>query len=154
MLSSTSLDKWKFLIGKWKGTAQNQFGEEGVVESIHVFSAELGEKFIVGREECWNKGKLVHKAASFLYYDPKEGRFRRKDIYPYGFINNEVEYARTDKEIRFDVVLEPLPKQFGGMRWRSYIRKISDSEIAMGLEWAKGGGEFELFSETIAVKQL
>jgi len=64
-----------------------------------------------------------------------------------------VEYARTDKEIRFEVSLEPSLKQFEGIRWRSYIRKISDSKIALGLEWAKGEGEFELFGETIAVKE-
>ena len=154
MLSSSSpLDKWKFLIGRWKGIAKDGFGEKGVVESSHVFSAALGEKFITGREECWNNGRLVHKAASFLYYDPREEKFRRKDIYSYGFVNNEVEYARSDKEIRFEVAVEPSPKQFEGMRWRSYIRKISDSKIAMGLEWVKGEGEFELFGETIAVKE-
>lgn len=49
--------------------------------------------------------------------------------------------------------MEPSPKQFEGMRWRSYIRKISDSKIAMGLECAKGEGTFELFGETIAIKE-
>ncbi len=154
MLSSTSpLDKWKFLIGRWEGTAKDEFGEKGVVESTHVFSAELGEKFITGTEECWNAGKLVHKAASFLYYDPRTDKFRRKDIYSYGFVNNEVEYARTDNVIRFEVVVEPSPKQFDGIRWRSYIRKISANKIAMGLEWAKKEGKFESFGETIAQKE-
>ncbi len=64
-----------------------------------------------------------------------------------------MEYARTDEEIRFAVVSEPSPKQFEGIRWRSYIRKISDNKIAMGLEWARGEGEFESFGETIAVKE-
>jgi len=140
-------------MGHWKGTAENEFGEEGVVESTHVFSAELGEKFIAGKHEAWNSGKLVHKAASFLYYDPRTDKFRRKDIYSYGFVNNEVEYARSDEEIRFEVASEPSPKQFEGIRWRSYIRRISDSKIAMGLECAKGEGEFELFGETTAVKE-
>lgn len=75
-------------------------------------------------------------------------------MYSYGFVNNEVEYARTDEEIWFEVVLEPSPKQFEGMRWRSYIRKISDNKIAMGLEWAKREGEFESFGETIAIKEF
>lgn len=154
MLSSDSpLDRWKFLIGHWKGTANDEFGEEGIVESSHVFSAELGERFITGKHETWNAGQLVHKAASFLYYDPRIGRFRCKDVYSYGFVNNEVEYERTDDEIRFEVVVEPSPKQFEGVRWRSYIRKISDNKIAMGLEWSKGEGKFELFGETIAQKE-
>ncbi|MCK4498794.1 hypothetical protein KAU25_06330 [Candidatus Bathyarchaeota archaeon] len=153
MSSSSPLEQWKFLIGRWKGTAKNEFGEEGVIESTHVFSAELGDKFITGRHEAWNKGKLVHKAASFLYYDPRKGKFRRKDIYSYGFVNNEVEYIRTDSEIRFEVSQEPSPKQFDGIRWRAYIRKISENKIAMGLEWAKAEGAFKSFGETTAIKE-
>jgi hypothetical protein len=49
--------------------------------------------------------------------------------------------------------VEPCPKQFEGIRWRSYIEKVSDTKIAMGLEWAKGEGEFELFGETRAAKE-
>jgi hypothetical protein len=120
----------------------------------HVFSTELGERFITEREERWNKGRLVHKSASFLHYDPRTDKFRLKEIYSYGFVNNEVEYARTDKEIRFEVVIEPSPKQFEGMRWRSYMRKISDSKIAMGLERAEGKEEFERFGETIAEREM
>jgi len=56
-------------------------------------------------------------------------------------------------ELRFEVVVEPSPKQFKGMRWVSYIKKLSDTKIAMGLEWAKREGEFERFGETIAVKE-
>lgn len=153
MLSPSSpLDKWKFLIGRWKGVAEDEFEEEGVVESTHVFSAELGVKFITGKHEAGNAGKLVHKASFFLYYDPTTDKFRRKEIYSYGFVNNEVEISRADREIRFEIVMEPSPKQFEGMRWRSYIRKISDNKIAMGFERAKGDGEFELYGETIASK--
>jgi len=150
---SSPLDKWRFLIGSWRGTAENEFGEEGVVDSIHVFSEKLGGEYITGKHEAWNAGKLVHKAASFLYYDPMQGKFRRKEIYSYGFVYNEVEYARTDGEIRFEVVSEPSPKQFAGTRWRSYIRKISDDKIAMGMECAKDEGKFESFGETIATQE-
>jgi len=76
-----------------------------------------------------------------------------REIYLYGFVNNEVEYAHSDGETRFDVVSEPSPKQFEGMRWRSYIRKISDDKIAMGLECIKEEGKFESFGETIATKE-
>ena len=117
---------------------------------LEFFLAELGEKFITGKHEAWKAGKLVHKGASFLYYDPRDEKFRRKDIYSYGLVNNKVEYTRTDKEIRFEAKSEPSPKAFEGIRWRSYIKKISDDKIAMGLEWAKGEGEFGLYGETIA----
>lgn len=155
MLSlSSPLDTWRFLIGKWKGTAKDQFGEgEGVIESTHTFSNDLGEKFITGKHEAWKAEKLVHKAASFLYYDREKDVFRRKEIFSYGFTNNEVEYQRTNTEIRFEVVTEPSPKQFKGLKWRSYIRKISENKIAMGLEASKGEGEFKLYGETIATKE-
>jgi hypothetical protein len=39
--------------------------------------------------------------------------------------------------------MEPLPKNFEGTRWRSFMKKISDNKIAMGLEVAKGGEEFK-----------
>ena len=48
--------------------------------------------------------------------------------------------------------MEPSPKQFEGIRWRSYIRKISDYKIAIGLERNKEVGEFELYRERIATK--
>jgi hypothetical protein len=151
--TNSPLDAWKFLIGRWKGTAQPEFGEEGVVDSTHVFAAELGDKFITGRHEAWSGKRLIHKAASFLYYDPRTDKFRRKEVYSYGFVNNEVEEARTDTEIRFAVTSEPSPKQFDDIRWRSYIRKLAENKIALGLEMAKGKGDFASYGETIAIKQ-
>ncbi len=124
-----------------------------MVESIHVFSGELGQKSITGKHEPWNAGQLVRKAVSFLYYDPRTDKFRRKEIYSYGFVNNEVESDRTDTELRLELVSQPSPKQFEGIRWRSYLQKLSEAKIAMGLEWAKGEGEFKRYGETIAVKE-
>lgn len=63
-----------------------------------------------------------------------------------------MEYARSETEIRFDIEVEPLPKQFEGIRWRSYIRKISEKMIATGLEIAKGEGQFKKYGETVLVK--
>jgi len=74
-------------------------------------------------------------------------------MFSYGFVNNEVEYERNINEIRFEVTTEPMPKQFEGISWRSYIRKISDSEIAMGLEKAKKGEDFTLYGETVYRKE-
>jgi hypothetical protein len=34
------------------------------------------------------------------------------------------------------------------MRWRSYIRRISEDEIVTGLEAAKGDGPFEPYGES------
>jgi hypothetical protein len=49
---SFPLNKWRFLIGVWKGRTENEFGEEGIIDSIHVFSEELGGKFITGKHEA------------------------------------------------------------------------------------------------------
>jgi hypothetical protein len=144
------LDDWRFLVGTWRSRAEGQFGEKGVA----VFSFEPGETFIMARGENWCEGRLLNKSVSVLFYDGAVGKFRRKSFFSYGFVNNEVECARTGDEIRFDIIMEPLPRQFEGMRWRSYVRKISDSQVAMGLEVAeKGEGEFKNYGETILTKE-
>ena len=43
-------------------------------------------------------------------------------------------------------------KQYEGTRWRSFLRKISDTKVAMGLEIAKEGKEFKRFGESIIEK--
>ena len=55
MSDGSPLDDWRFLVGEWKAAAvgDGEFGEEGVVEGKHVFTEELGGKFIVGRHESW-----------------------------------------------------------------------------------------------------
>jgi len=102
--------------------------------------------------EAWNVGRLVNKSVSLLFYDNNEQKFKRKSFFSYGFVNNEVEYTGNDNEIKFDIQVEPLPKQFEGIHWRSSIRKISENEIAMGLEMAKGEEGFKRYGETVLVK--
>ncbi len=119
MSLGSPLDEWQFLIGNWKGTSKDQFGEKGVIESHFVFSMEPSEMFIMARAEAWNDGRFVNKSISLLFYDENEQKFRRKSFFSYGFVNNEVEYARSDNEIKFDMEVEPLPKEFEGIRWRS-----------------------------------
>lgn len=152
MSAGSPLDAWRFLVGKWKGTAESQFGEKGLVESIVAFSLEPSDRFIMASGESRCESRLLNKAVSLLFYDGAAGKFRRKSFYSYGFVNNEVEYARSSVEIRFDVEVEPLPKEFKGMRWRSYIKKLADNKIGMGLEVAKEGEEFKNYGETIYTK--
>jgi len=149
MSLSSPLDEWRFLIGEWKGKAENQFGEKGIVESTVVFSLEPSERFIMARGESRCEGRLLNRAISLLFYDKAENRFRRKSFFSYGFVNNEVEYARSKDEIKFDVDMEPMPKQFEGIRWRSYMRKISETQIAMGLEMAEKGKDYKSYGETV-----
>ena len=152
MSTAYPLDLWRFLVGKWKGTAKNQFGEKGVVESIVTFSLEPSEKFIMANGESQCEGRLLNKSMSLLFYDRTTDKFRRKSFFSYGFVNNEVECARSSEEIRFDIEIEPLPKEFTGMRWRSFMKKMSNTKIAMGLEVAKEGEAFKGYGETVYTK--
>ncbi len=147
------LDGWRFLIGTWKSRAEDQFGEKGVVEGTTIFSYEPSESFILARGESWCEGRLLNKGLSLFFYDGAEGKFKRKSFFSYGFVNNEVEYSKSENEVRFDITMEPLPKNFEGTRWRSFIRKISDSKIALGLEAAKQGEDFKSYGETILTKE-
>jgi hypothetical protein len=152
MSAGYPLDKWRFLIGMWKSSAKGQFGEKGVVEGVTVISYEPSEAFIMAKGENSCEGWLLYKSISILFYDNTEKKFRRKTFFSYGFVNNEVECARSKDEIRFDITMEPLPNQFEEMRWRSFIRKISDDKAAMGLEVAKKGEDFKNYGETILTK--
>lgn len=153
MSTESLLDKWRFLIGDWKGKSEEQYDEEGMIETSAVFCLELGGICILGKLEAWNKGRIINSSISLLFFDQIAKIFRRKTMFSYGFVNNEVEYESSNTEIRFDVTIEPLPKQFEGTRWRSFIRKISDTEIAMGLEKAKEGEGFTLYGETLFRKE-
>jgi hypothetical protein len=154
MSSGSPLDDWRFLVGKWKSRteAENQFGEKGVVEGEAVTTFEPSEKFIMTTGESRNEGQLLNRSVSILFYDPIVQKFRRKTFFSYGFVNNEVESSRGNGEIIFDITMEPLPKQFEGTRWRSFMRKISDTKIAVGLEVAKGNEDFKSYGETILTK--
>ncbi|MFX1561712.1 MAG: hypothetical protein ACFFDP_00190 [Promethearchaeota archaeon] len=153
MSTDSPLKDWKFLIGKWKGKSEDQFDEEGKIETSAIFSLELNGICIAGKFEAWNKGQLINSSISLMFFDSIAKIFRRKTMFSYGFVNNEVEYKRNNGEIRFDVTTEPIPKQFMGIRWRSYIRKISESEIAMGLEKAEEGEDFAIYGETVYRKE-
>lgn len=155
MVAGSPLDEWRFLIGTWKGKAEGgQFGVKGTVEGIGIFSFEPSEMFIMATGENRCEGRLLNKSVSVLFYDDAERKFRRKTFFSYGFVNNEVECARTKNEIKFDITMEPLPKQFEGTRWRSFLRKISENKVAMGMEVARDGKEFESYGESILGKTV
>jgi len=149
----TPLDEWRFLVGKWKGeTKSGQFGVKGVIHGTVVFECEPSSLFITGKEENKCGGELVNRNISILFYDSAEGKFKRKTFFSYGFVNNEVECERTGKEIKFDITMEPTAKQYTGVKQRSHIRKLSETRMATGLEFAKGKEEFKNFGEAIFEK--
>jgi len=149
---ASPLDDWKFLVGEWKGETKDQFDEKEVVRETAIYLLEPGERFITGRHEAWSDKGLVNKSISLMFFDGAQKKFKRKTFFSYGFVNNEVEYFRSENEIRFVIVMEPVTKNFQGTRWRSFIRKISDEKIAVGLEAAKEGEEFKSYGESILTK--
>jgi hypothetical protein len=108
--------------------------------------------YIMGRHEAVREGKIENQSISMMFYDKRNKKVLRKSFFSYGFVNNEVEYERTKNAIRFEVVLEPSPQSFDGMRWRSYIKKISETEIRDGLEVAKSGEDFTSYGESVSKK--
>ncbi|MHA1936556.1 MAG: hypothetical protein ACW97A_14910 [Candidatus Thorarchaeota archaeon] len=152
MNSEHPLKEWLFLIGAWKGGSEDQFGEEGEIETTAVFSLELNEKVIMGRHEARNEGKLLNASIGMMFYDLRNKKVLRKSFFTYGFVNNEVEYQRSNDEIRFDITQEPVPQSFDGVKWRSFIKKYSETKIGMGLESTKGGEDFQSYGETILEK--
>jgi hypothetical protein len=153
MSEKSPLDDWRFLIGTWKGrTEKGQFGQKGAIEGVAVISYEPSEMFITATGENRCEGQLLNKSISILFYDNVQKKLKRKTFFSYGFIDNEVECSRTKDEVKFDVTHEPLQKQYEGTCWRSFIRKVSDTKIAMGLEIAREGKEFKRFGESILEK--
>lgn len=152
MSAGSPLDEWRFLLGTWKGAVKGEFGEEGIVESVVTFSLEACERFIMAKGESRCEGRLLNSSISLLFHDKASDKFRRKSFFSYGFVNNEIEYIRSNNEIRFDITMEPLPKQFEGTRWRSFVKKFDENRIALGLEMAKEGEEFKNYGETVYTK--
>jgi hypothetical protein len=150
--ASSPLDEWRFLVGTWKGSVKGEFGEEGVIESVVTFSLEPCERFIMAKGESHCEGRLLNSSISLLFYDKAADKFRRKSFFSYGFVNNEIGHHRSSSEIRFDITMEPLPKQFEGTRWRSFIKKLAENKIALGLETAEEGEEFKSYGETVYTK--
>jgi len=149
---SEPLKKLEFLIGKWKGRAENQFGEKGVIEGIFDCTHDPGDKFIAMMGESRTNGKLLHRALTYLMWDQNIGKYVRKSVYSYGWILNEVGELHGDR-LTFDVVsTDGEPDFFKGTKWRSYIHKYSTDEIGTGLEVAKGSEPFRLYGEQRARK--
>ena len=146
------LDNWRFLVGKWKGETKGQFGETETIKGTAVYSLDPSDSFIMEKRDAWSGNSLVNRSISLMFFDATEQKLKRKTFFSYGFVNNEVEYLRSEKEIRFNITMEPLTKNFQGMRWRSFIKKISEDKVAVGLEVAEEGEEFKSYGETVMTK--
>jgi hypothetical protein len=147
---SEALKRLEFLIGKWKGRAEGQFGEKGVIESVFECSHEPSEMFIAMIGESPSNGKQVNRSAAYLTWDPNISKYVRKSMFSYGWINNEVGDLHGDR-LTFDVVsMDGEPDYFKGLKWRSFIHKYSQNEIGTGLEVSKQGEPFRQYGESKA----
>ncbi len=147
---SEPLKRLKFLIGKWKGRSEGQFGEKGVIESRFECSHEPSEMFIAMIGESRSNSKLVNKSAAYLTWDPNINKYVRKSMFSYGWINSEVGDFNGHL-LTFDVVsMGGEPDYFKGLMWRSFVHKYSDNEIGTGLEVSKNGEPFRLYGESKA----
>lgn len=144
------LETLTFLVGRWRAEATDQFGEQGVIETTMECSRDLGEGSLILRGESRNAGRLVNSSVQWIIYDTAAGKFIRKSLYSYGFINNE-EGTWDGDTLLFDVVkIDNEPASFRSLRWRSFIRRYSDDEVGFGLLVAKPGEEFKPYGETRA----
>ena len=69
-MMSEPLRKLEFLIGKWKGRAENQFGEKGVIEGTFDCTHDPGEKFIAMMGESRTNGKASAPCTHISHVGP------------------------------------------------------------------------------------
>jgi len=145
---SNKLRQLAFLVGKWNGRSEDQFGEKGVIETSTTFEYDLGGNFIIGRGESRKGGKVENQSLSVLMFDARLGKFVRKSAFSYGWLNNEIGDWNGDRLV-FDVVsIDGEPDYFRGMKWRSFVHKYSEDEIGLGLEASKNSEPFRLYGES------
>ena len=143
------LDRLNFLIGRWRGKAENQFGEEGVLESSSECNKVLEGRFLRWEGETRKNGSLLNQSVQFVGYDSAQRNYVFKRMWSYGFIENGTGNWQDDSTLMFDInSVDNKPAWFEGMQWRSFIRRYGDNEIAHGLYASKQGGPFELYGET------
>jgi len=134
------------------GRVQGPVRREGHRRDDATYTVEPGDRFLTSRGEALCEGRVLSRSLGVMFYDSGLARFRRKSFFSYGFVNNELEFERTDREIWFDVAIEPAVKQFEGLRWRSNLRRVSEREIAMGLAEAKEGELFAPYGEVVLAR--
>lgn len=152
MKTGSPLDNWKFLVGEWEGETKGQYGEKETIRGTATYSLDPSDSFILEKRDAWSADRLVNRSIGLMFFDGAEQKLKRKTFFSYGFVNNEIECSSSGNELNCDITIEPMQKQFQGTRWRSFIRKLSEDKIAVGLEVAKEGEEYRSYGESILVK--
>lgn len=144
----SGLERLDFLVGRWKGRSTDQFGEKGIIESNLECTKELDGRFLQLRGESTKDGSVINRAITFVTFDSRAGKYISKRMWSYGFIENGEGEWEDDGTLMFEIKFDNPPPGFAGTRWRSFIRRYSDSEIGHGLYTANEGEEYQLYGET------
>ena len=148
----SGLERLEFLVGRWKGSSTDQFGEKGTIESSLECTKELDGRFFQLRGACTKDGAVINTAVTFITFDSKAGKYISKRMWSYGFIENGVGRWEDDRTLMFEIKFDNEPLPFVGTRWRSFIRRYSDDELGHGLYTAKEGGQFQLYGEARQIR--
>ncbi len=142
------LDKLKFLVGRWKGSYADQFGEAGLLDSHSECAFVLDGRFLRIEGETRKEGAVLNKSVMFIGYDSAKGKYFFKRMWSYGFTENAVGSWDDENTLMFDFVeVDNRPSWFEGTKWRSFIRRYGDDEIGHGLYASSKGEPFRLYGE-------
>ncbi len=143
------LEALEFLIGSWKGSALDQFGEKGLLETFADCTHEPSEKFVQIRGESRKGGKVLNRGVQFITFDSKLKKYVSKRIWSMGFIENGEGIWEDANTLEFQIKFDVEPDFFQGTSWKSFIKRYGEDQIRTGL-YAKGKGESEyrLYGET------
>jgi hypothetical protein len=149
----SELRRLDFLIGKWIGRSEDQFGEKGTLESSLEYSKEPSDRFIQVKGETKKEGVLLNSAIGFITYDSKARKYIWKRIWSYGFTENGEGGWEDENTLMFRIVrFDNEPQNFAGSLWKTFIRRYGDNEIGHGLYAAKVGEEYRLYGESRATR--
>ena len=144
----SGLDRLDFLVGKWRGTSTDQFGEKGVIVSTMECKKDLDGRFLQLRGESTKDGAVLNRAVTYITFASKTQTYISKRMWSYGFVENGEGKWEDDSTLMFQIKFDNPPPDFSGTLWKSFIRKYGDDEIGHGLYTAREGEKYRLYGET------
>jgi len=148
----SGLDRLEFLVGRWQGESEDQFGEKGVIVSTMECTRDLDGRFLQLRGESTKDGAVLNRAVTYITFASKTQRYVSKRMWSYGFIENGEGTWEDGDTLVFQIEFDNAPPEFSGTRWKSFIRRYGDNEIGHGLYTAKEGEAYRLYGETRQTK--
>jgi len=145
-MMTQQLKRLGFLVGKWSGTAEG-FGGDSPLTSIASFDYEPGNSIISGYRESRTGKKLQNRVLMMFLYDRNLEKFVRKDVYSYGFLVNQIGELDGNRFVFDSVGIDSEPDFYKGVKFRSFVEKLSNKSISMGVETAKPGEKFRLYGQ-------